>query len=271
MFRSCRGRFSALGLIAGLVFAIIFASFLIGWGNLKSAEYERHSDTNSRHYSEYTRKKIAETCVAISPIEKAKCVYEAHDKEQEYKYNQTDLVAQRQSALWAYVMGLAAVIGMALSALGVWLVKTTFDETRKANEITKSQQRARIIANIEVFPNKDHEILNIVISAKNIGHSAAFNCVAGTTMLEKLPDFYNFSANPGVPRDIASSESEQMIVCYGENTKILGIYVCGKIEYHSIFGSRHSSYFCARIIPSDLTKSGYVAMDDYPANWPKNT
>jgi hypothetical protein len=128
-------------LITGIVIATLVAATFISFGLLKSAQYEWQADANSGHYSEYTRKKIAETCVAVSALEKAKCVYEARDKKREYRYNQRDLVAQKRSALWAYIMAVAAVVGMALSALGVWLVKTTFDETRTANEIARKSQR----------------------------------------------------------------------------------------------------------------------------------
>jgi hypothetical protein len=137
---------SKAGLTACFIGAAIFAVSLIGWGLWTSAEYERQANTNSGHYSAYTGRKIAETCVTIAPLENAKCVYEARDQEQQHRYDQNDLAAQRKSALWATIMGLAAVVGMILSVLGVWLVKTTFDETRKANEIAKTQARAAVLA-----------------------------------------------------------------------------------------------------------------------------
>jgi hypothetical protein len=176
MLRGRGGKFSKIGLIAGLIFAVVFATGLITWGNLKSADYERHANSNKRHYSEYARKKIVETCVAISPLEKARCVYEARDQEREHQYNQSDLVAQRQSALWAYIMGLAAVIGMALSALGVWLVKTTFDETRCSNEIARMAQRPWLDVQIKLHGIARAEkgyALRIEMNVENLGQTPA--------------------------------------------------------------------------------------------------
>jgi hypothetical protein len=63
------------------------------------------------------------------------CVEETRQTESENTHNAEDLSAQKLSAWWAQVMTVAALIGMGLSAVGVFLVYTTFDETRKANKI----------------------------------------------------------------------------------------------------------------------------------------
>lgn len=123
------------GLIKGGIIAALFCTIIIGWGLLKSAEYGRQADDKRAEYSEYTREKVTQACIRTPLIERLKCVDEAFEAKREYEANQYDLEAQRKSALWAYIMGAAAVIGMALSAVGVWLVKTTFEETRKANHI----------------------------------------------------------------------------------------------------------------------------------------
>ena len=129
---------SKAGLKRGIIIAaIIFCSVCIGYGLLETAKYERQANDKSREYAKYTRDKVAEACVGIARLEKVRCLNEAIDAQREYETGQQDLVAQKTSALWACIMGAAAVFGMALSALGVWLVKTTFDETRKANEIAK--------------------------------------------------------------------------------------------------------------------------------------
>lgn len=45
-------------------------------------------------------------------------------------------------------MGIAALIGMALSAVGIFLVYTTFNETRKANEIAADTAKRQLQAYI---------------------------------------------------------------------------------------------------------------------------
>lgn len=135
MSRGDRVGTTKTGLVFGLIAAIVMCVIFIGYGLREGAKYERQANNMSAEYSEYTREKIAKTCVGIPSLEAAKCRYNSFDAQREYEHNQRDLIAQKQSALWAYIMGAAAVIGMALSAFGVWLVKTTFDETRRSNEI----------------------------------------------------------------------------------------------------------------------------------------
>ncbi len=135
MSDSGRVKVSKTGLIRGLLVALVFCLLWIGYGLSESAKYQGQADDNSREYARYTGDKVAEACVRISPVEKVECLNEAIDAQRQYEANQQDLVAQKQSALWAYIMGAAAVIGMTLSAVGVWLVKATFDETRRGNEI----------------------------------------------------------------------------------------------------------------------------------------
>lgn len=147
MSESGRLKLTKAGLVSSISGALIVCAGGIAYGLWESAKYERQAHNQSAEYAEYTRKKIAEACVGISHVEAIKCRYEAFDAQREYRYNQRDLVAQRQSALWAYIMGSAAVIGMALSALGVWLIKVTFDQTRRAADAAVAQASAYLIIN----------------------------------------------------------------------------------------------------------------------------
>ena len=168
---------SKAGLKGGMIAAIIFCSLCIGYGLLETAKYERQANDKSREYAKYTRDKVAEACVGIPRLEKVKCLNEAIDAQREYETNQQDLATQKTSALWACIMGAAAVFGMALSAVGVWLVKITFDETRKANEIARDiggqQVRAYVhIGNsvVKLWGN----VLLVEIILQNTGQSPAY-------------------------------------------------------------------------------------------------
>lgn len=132
---------SKIGLIVGLLVAFPIGGLLIGYGNLEAAKYEQQARTQTQEFASYTRHKMAKSCVALPAAERSSCMDNAEDLLREQAYNQQDLVAQKHSALWAYIMALAAVIGMILSAVGVWLIKTTFDEAQRSNEIAKSAGR----------------------------------------------------------------------------------------------------------------------------------
>jgi hypothetical protein len=170
MSDSSRVNISKTGLILGLLLAIAICVGWIGYGLSKSAEYERQADNQRSKYAQYTRNKIAETCVGISGIKLNKCRYEAFDAQREHANNQSDLVAQRQSALWASIMGAAAVIGISLSAIGVWLVKTTFDETRKSNDIAKSVSAGVLVPKF-TFKGKSIIATDFSIELINIGQT----------------------------------------------------------------------------------------------------
>ncbi|MGQ3100487.1 MAG: hypothetical protein ACT6RX_05565 [Sphingopyxis solisilvae] len=119
-------------------------TFIVGWGYLEGVQYERQTNNATEEYAKHTDEKVAKTCVGIAAVERIKCMNEAFEKKREYESNQADLIAQRKSALWAFIMGAAAVIGVGLSAVGVWLVKTTFDETKRTNNIAKENQDLQV-------------------------------------------------------------------------------------------------------------------------------
>lgn len=138
MSGSDRGDNTKAGLIWGIIAAALFAVAFIGWGLWKTAEYEREASNQAREYTAYTDEKIRKACLGLPPVNQKDCVAEARHEQRAYERDENDLVAQRKSALWAYIMGAAAVIGMGLSVIGVILVWTTFDATRKANAIANA-------------------------------------------------------------------------------------------------------------------------------------
>lgn len=165
-------------LIFVAISVLTFCTVWIGYGLLESAKYDQQAKDKLSEYTEYTRDKVAQACAGGDKSESIKCVTEAFEAKREYEYNQSDLVAQRQSALWAYIMAAAAVFGIALSAVGVWLVKTTFDETRKANEIAKASQRPWL--SVQIIPKSIKMTDNgyaifVDVLATNIGQIAARN------------------------------------------------------------------------------------------------
>lgn len=161
--------------LGALVIAAVCA-LTLGYGLLESADYERQATYNAQDYAKHTGDKVAQTCVSIPPVEKAECLANAFEAQREYEYNQADLVAQRQSALWGYLMAAAAIIGMGLSAVGVALVWTTFRATKEANEIARRGQRGwlEIITQIERFSQGEKQVsASYVVTVRNVGSDVA--------------------------------------------------------------------------------------------------
>lgn len=132
------------GLVGGLLAAFVFCLGVIGLAHLQAVQYERDANDRANEYAEYTLQKVSEACVGISGRERVICLNEAFEAQREYENTQQDLTAQQKAALWAFVMGAAAVVGMALSAVGVWLVKRTFDETRKSADAAQKTLNATV-------------------------------------------------------------------------------------------------------------------------------
>lgn len=200
---------SKIRLIAGLVSAVAFSLLILGYGLLQSSKYEWQADSHTREYSGYTSKKVAESCVGVPQVERIKCLYDAMDAEAEYKYNQADLVAQRQSALWAYIMALAAIIGMLLSAVGVFLVWTTFRETRRtadqaleANRIAQDGQQRQLRAYLtfkSVVVSFDENDWKLQIEWINAGQTPAYHVHTYADWIElesPIPDDFGFLPQP---------------------------------------------------------------------------
>jgi hypothetical protein len=97
-------------------------------------------------------------------------------------------------------MAAAAVIGIALSAVGVWLVKTTFDETRKANEIASKSIRPWII--VESFNLKRLLVHNII---NKDGTFALLEAEIGVRNIGKAPA-YGFRRHGGPVTDVDEAD-----------------------------------------------------------------
>jgi hypothetical protein len=263
MSGSNRVNVSKTGLIIGLLLALAICIGWIGYGLSKSAEYERQADNKRSEYSEYTRQKIADTCVGMPDLEAVKCRYDAFDAQREYNSNQSDLIAQRQSALWAYIMGAAAVIGMALSAVGVWLVKATFDATREANVIQKTAMKnAEIDAKearnalvesdraVIIIPNSIRgrqeidDTVSLYFSVENNGRTAA----KAFEIAFSLSDEPVFRSRRTYVRRFNEMCLASQTLRFGKiqikRRSIANKYVTGYVTYRAIHGVQFKTYFC---------------------------
>lgn len=179
-----------IGLISGAFAAILITFTFLGWGWHKSNEYEQHAYTQSADFAEYMDRETAQNCLNLSAQDKRRCLAETQQTKRQYERQEYDLAAQRQSALWAYIMGAAAVIGMALSVLGVVLVYSTFHETKEGNKIARDslaiENRAWIKVEIcsvgdwKFYPSPnaqvpDTYVLPVSFRLENIGSSAALD------------------------------------------------------------------------------------------------
>ena len=207
-------------LIFGAIVALTFCTVSIGYGLLEAAKYEQQANDKIGEYTKYTRDKVTQACVGVAKIDKIKCVNESFEAKREYEYNQSDLVAQRQSALWAYIMAAAAVFGIALSAGGMVLVYTTFREARKSNEIAQQIGQAQTRCYLSV---KSAKILiemsgniGMTIILLNSGQSPArnFRWSFLVNLRSKNP---NFNGEIGLSKESLISSGHSCDIAVGES------------------------------------------------------
>jgi hypothetical protein len=242
-------------LIGGLLVAVAFCSSWIGYGLLQSTKYEREARANTEEYARYTSDQIAEACITLPNQEKIECLHDASDAQREQSYNQQDLVAQRQSALWAYIMAAAAVIGMALSAVGVWLVWGTWKQTAQAAESARrtlglfiAKERAFLRATNTINRSRRDEGSGFIVVFENLGESLA----------EIVSTHWSYVTEGTWPEEFGQSTFRNTPVAAGRGgtTEILspGEFPCdpcwlvGSVSYITLEDKTFISYFCFRVL-----------------------
>lgn len=95
-----------------------------------------HSNGNHREASEGKPRqttRLVAPIKAVSPsIKRPISSQDSGGGDQERQQKRRDLAAQESMARWAKVMGIAAVVTMFITGLGLWLLKRTVDETKRA-------------------------------------------------------------------------------------------------------------------------------------------
>jgi hypothetical protein len=134
---------AALALIAG---AFIVSDF----SSVDHAFVERAA-SNTGHYRSQIDDRIREACTTLPPANQSDCITKQYDAARDYERNEYDVAAQLTMAWWTKIMGVAAVFGLLLSAVGVYLIWETFRETRstvkaalEANEISDRVAQAEL-------------------------------------------------------------------------------------------------------------------------------
>ncbi|MFA6123960.1 MAG: hypothetical protein WCS75_05980 [Sphingomonas sp.] len=109
-----------------------------------SHSYERRATDASEYYARQAEREISQACPRLALKLQKDCVSKAEASARENQRSEQDLAAQKVTAWWTQIMGGAALIGMALSAIGVALVWTTFREQRRATNLAHDEaERAK--------------------------------------------------------------------------------------------------------------------------------
>jgi hypothetical protein len=125
-------------LIPASIAAAAIVLFFTGWGYWTQVGYYKQAAKQSAQFERWAKNEVRTGCPSFGPLSKAECTYQAKQAAHENKRDEYDLYAQRTSALWAGIMAIAALVGIGLSGVGVYLVWTTFRETKRSADLAKS-------------------------------------------------------------------------------------------------------------------------------------
>jgi hypothetical protein len=253
-----------------LFFAFAFVFLLGFYGLSEERRYERLGETRTSEFVSSFKGKLRRDCGVLAPEAQKACLtrggYDARLQMYANERDEADLVAQRKSALWTSITGLCALIGMGLSAIGVWLVWTTFRETRRtanaalnANAIAETnahrQMRPYIWVEAAWLADTECDKPTAYIHTKNYGQTPALSYqgwkhtwVAPFPLDDALPepldgqvDMSNGILAPGQHTEsiqplggTITPESRAMI-----EAGTAAFYVYGYSTYIDIFGKKH--------------------------------
>lgn len=157
-------------------------------GLFYQVHYAQQAEYSAAEYASNAARESYQSC-RVSPLSKLdECLADAEreyrQKRNDNRREYADLVAQQRSALWTAIMGVAALIGMALSAIGVWLVYTTFRETQRSAQIAQD--------NLAAFQHAERGFVHIIDA-----HLAEVDVLSGMFPGGPLRRFYFHIENPG--------------------------------------------------------------------------
>lgn len=169
-----RGNRGIVAAVVGLA-AAFGVYFLVADLSSVSRQTQNEATDRANEYGKDAGSYIERRCVRLPLPAGEDCASKADQTARENQRVELDLAAQQISAWWTQVMGVAALIGMGLSAVGVWLVWTTFRETKEANIIARDTAQYQSRAYLAV---SDFQVLwepkpNVTFTVSNKGITPA--------------------------------------------------------------------------------------------------
>lgn len=156
--------------------AVIAVIGIQNWADYRNASSRAANDARN------TENQIAAECVAGRAY--AECSREIEQASRAEQRDEYDLYSQKTMALWTSVMGSMAVLGVALSGIGVYLIWGTWRQTAEANKLLRQQlQDARSLLGADLFLGQAHAGIsdladgahrkNLSVQIRNEGSSRA--------------------------------------------------------------------------------------------------
>jgi len=266
--------------------AAIVAALILTYGIIQHTIYYHQATSNAEYYSKNAKKQLSFDCTRIERIEPSDCSRKINNTARQQQRDEYDLYSQQAMALWTSVMGGMAIVGVFLTALGVWFVKRTLDATLeavdrtgdatdavlKSNEIAKKFSRQQLQANISLSDVTHNTKLNKKVYVKlrvtNDGQTPALNFRgAAQVTIRKTDDFpatknVDFTKYPpnivgaGGDSNFHGRIDQQILpeIMVGLESGEYSIFCDGQISYEDIFQNQFIVSF--QMISDNPVKQG---------------
>ncbi|NRD89248.1 hypothetical protein C8024_07030 [Sphingopyxis sp. BSNA05] len=172
-------------------------------------------------------------------------------------------------ASWTKIMGLAAVLGIILSVVGVWLIWQTFAETRRAANASQNAlisfreaERGQIVVNLKTGEKSTtSNLIHFSPVLKNIGRSPVKVLrVRSQSLTEpRLPE--KFSGGNFSEFYLDAGSIHTVRINGYDNTKRYP-YIGGYVVYRCRFGLEHRTYYCF-----EITTNSHLNTENYNTHW----
>ena len=272
-------------IVGGITLVIIlFLSIMLIYSSGRKhgeaiGEYSANADTYARHTQEHIK-----DCLTLAEDgSKTKCIIDEIEASNEHERAEKDLVAQTEMALWALGMLVVSTLMMLVSALGVWWIRDTLVETRKAvkaaddavtvtREVGEAQVRAYVAPyEFSVVFDQNVGVADIHGMVRNSGQSPAHRFRHAYLVVNEPKDFDiskskvdTFSPEAMLAANGATPLHEY-ITTGGEHdegwvrrilSKEDSLWLIAEGEYFDVFGKMKHSY--RKVIRADVGRSPIV-------------
>lgn len=174
----------------GLIFFVCAAAAALSlWQSASSAQskVELTSSYEAQQYADRARIEFQNCDVVAATADVTPCKREARERAREAQRKEYDLEAQRITAIWTEHVGIAALVGMAVSILGAGLIYVTFAEARRTNKIAQEaadiQTRPWLSLDIKFLRTESTKHMGFIVYydaiVENIGQTAAIDISIG--------------------------------------------------------------------------------------------
>lgn len=274
--------------------AALFAAFIGGIiykdaSNLQ-AFYEHQANKNAQAYGDTAREHAERACAGVIAPKRFECIHEQHHDARQRQREEYDLQAQLVTSVWTRAMGLAALIATSVGILGVVLIYTTFNETRRTNRIAmkegaRATRRAiaaaaatqtamenqlrpwisfSVVENGKLWISDDTLEMTAVVTFKNIGDSPAIDLTYMGTMVfgadvrtpfDNLIKHFHTGDTDWADKTLFTDETWTRTVVAAHSGKRKGVHEITFVviaRYRTPFSDKYR--FTARAFDAGLTK-----------------